>query len=481
TVDGLKAFHARRCGLRLVPDWPMDRLLDASDIQDPPGAAIAEAEGFRFDADAMLACAWGRPSRAFGPMYARFDGAIRAARLPSPPYHFVSRVEQIEGPIGGMKVGTRCVTAYDVPPDAWYFDDGGTRAMPYAVLLEAALQPCGWLASYVGSALTSSGELFFRNLDGTGTLHREVLPDVGTILTAVTLTKLSQSGGMIICAFEVRCTDRHGAPIWTMDTVFGFFPAAALDAQRGLGPDVDAEAAWAAPGDGEILLREEARRFRGASARLGGGRLALLDRLTGLWPEGGKAGLGRVRGRMDVHPRLWFFSAHFFQDPVQPGSLGLEAIEQGLRALLIAKGLATDGQRFQSLAVEVPVTWRYRGQVRPHNTSMDVVVDLVELREEEGGLVAVADADLWCDGLRIYRASGMAVRVLPVEPTDREPGRRRVSLTTEPWLTDHRPTFTAPAIPMMDLAAFVLRSAPGAVGLRGLELTRWHTVGEELL
>ena len=31
TVDGLKAFHARRMGLRLVPDWPltsMTKLLD---------------------------------------------------------------------------------------------------------------------------------------------------------------------------------------------------------------------------------------------------------------------------------------------------------------------------------------------------------------------------------------------------------------------------------------------------------------------
>ena len=27
--------------------------------------------------------------------------------------------------------------------------------MPFAVLLEVALQPCGWLAAYMGSALTS--------------------------------------------------------------------------------------------------------------------------------------------------------------------------------------------------------------------------------------------------------------------------------------------------------------------------------------
>jgi hypothetical protein len=42
------------------------------------------------------------------------------------------------------------------------------------VLIEAALQPCGWLASYVGCAVNEKDEVFFRNLDGSGVLHRAV-------------------------------------------------------------------------------------------------------------------------------------------------------------------------------------------------------------------------------------------------------------------------------------------------------------------
>ncbi|MCB0049697.1 MAG: hypothetical protein KDE24_09175, partial [Caldilinea sp.] len=61
---------------------------------------------------------------------------------------------------------------YQIPPDAWYFSENGNRTMPYAVLLEAALQPCGWFASYKGSVLQSGEELYFRNLDGTATQHR---------------------------------------------------------------------------------------------------------------------------------------------------------------------------------------------------------------------------------------------------------------------------------------------------------------------
>jgi 3-hydroxymyristoyl/3-hydroxydecanoyl-(acyl carrier protein) dehydratase len=35
-----------------------------------------------------------------------------------------------------------------------------------------------------------------------------------------------------------------------------------------------------------------------------------------------------VIGRIAVDPSFWFFKAHFFQDPVWPGSLGLESFLQ---------------------------------------------------------------------------------------------------------------------------------------------------------
>ena len=105
TVDGLKAFHARRIGLRLVPDWPLE--VWAGDgphreqttgvpvpLKDLGGIVgwtetkpVASHDGFPFDYASLLACAWGRPSKAFGPMYAPFDGTRKVARLPGPPEH----------------------------------------------------------------------------------------------------------------------------------------------------------------------------------------------------------------------------------------------------------------------------------------------------------------------------------------------------------------------------------------------------------
>ena len=68
--------------------------------------------------------------------------------------------------------------------------------------------------------------------------------------------------------------------------------------------------------------------------------LRMLDRVSGYWPGAGEAGLGIWRGEKDVDPSEWFFKAHFFQDPVQPGSLGIEAMLQLLQFAMIERGLA---------------------------------------------------------------------------------------------------------------------------------------------
>src|SRR5262249_58558504 len=99
---------------------------------------------------------------------------------------------------------------YDVPPDAWYFEAHRQPIMPYAVLLEVALQSCGWLAAYMGSALTSSTDLHFRNLGGQGTLHAVVRPDTGTLTTTVNCTRVSRSAGMIIQPYDFSVRRRAG-------------------------------------------------------------------------------------------------------------------------------------------------------------------------------------------------------------------------------------------------------------------------------
>ena len=471
TVDGLGAFHARRVGLELVPDWPLtDRPEELGGYVEPK--PVASADGFAFDYASLLSCAWGRPSEAFGPMYAPFDGHRRVARLPGPPYHFMSRVTSLDGPIGVCKPGAVIELEYDIPEDAWYFDENGNRTMPFAVLLEAALQPCGWLASYVGSALTVDEDLSFRNLDGTGTLHGELFSDAGTLTTRVTITNISQSAGMIIESFEVVCLlgDRE---VYTMDTVFGFFPLVALENQIGLSTtdaqrevlERPCEEVWDLVADPPELMAEP--------------MLLMLDRVTGWWPEGGKAGLGELRGVKDVDPSEWFFKAHFYQDPVQPGSLGIEAMLQLLQIYMLKRGLheGVEDPRFEPIRTGEPMTWKYRGQVVPKNELISSTLEITEVGTDELGPYAVCEASLWVDGKRIYEARNLGMRIVSGVPPE-GPRQDVLDPARDTWLDDHCPTWTVPALPLMGMVDRLASGVDGElVGLSDVRVQTWATVG----
>ncbi|MFI0936208.1 beta-ketoacyl synthase N-terminal-like domain-containing protein [Streptomyces sp. NPDC021019] len=443
SVDGRKAFLGTDMALRLVPDWPLahwrhsgpptvqtdggpvplSRLGGLTGHREEKPVAVA-ADGFAFDHASLLACAWGRPSEAFGAMYEPFDGTRRVARLPGPPYHFMSRIVSVDGPQGGMREGSVVVAEYDVPDRAWYFEQNGGRLMPFAVLMEAALQPCGWLASYVGSATTSEADLLFRNLDGSGTVTGEVTPATRTVRTRAELTRVSRSGDMIIESFRVTCT-ADGAPLFELSTVFGYFPRSAFDDQQGLVTSADDRARLDEPGGRVVDLTARPARYCDGEPRLPGAMLLMLDRVTGHWPDGGSAGLGRLRSEKDVHPDAWFFRAHFFQDPVQPGSLGIEAMCQLLQYHLLEQG-AADGLRDPGFEPVLPgreATWTYRGQITPANRLIRVDMDIVESGTDARGPYAVADASLWGDDRCIYRVRGLGMRVVPGAPARVRPGQ----------------------------------------------------------
>ncbi len=415
TVDGLKAFHARRVGLRLVPDWPLTSI--AAPPTPTPQTSPPEIGGFHFDYASLLACAWGRPSDAFGPMYRVFDDTRRVARLPGPPYHFMSRVTRIDGELGACKPGATIEIEYDVPPQAWYFDESGQKVMPFCVLLEAVLQPCGWLASFVGSALLSDEDLCFRNLDGTGRVCAEVFPSSGSLRTRTTITGVSRSGGMILQTFDVKCFMGQTL-VYDLQTGFGFFPKAALENQVGLPTPEAQRALFAAPSEFSVDLISRPARYCQGHLRMPRPMLLMLDRITAYDPAGGHAGLGFARAEKAVNPAEWFFKAHFFQDPVQPGSLGIEAMLQLLQFVMLHKGLheGMRAPRFEAVALNHEMTWKYRGQVVPRNHTITTTLEVTSRSQDDRGQLVIAEASLWVDGKRIYHASNLGMRIVDDAP-----------------------------------------------------------------
>lgn len=404
SVDGVKAFHARRLGLRLTPDVPLTRDLPVE--TEMREAAAAQPAGKAFDDVAILCTAIGRPSDAFGPSYVPFDGSRRLSRLPSPPYKFFSRVHSLNAPAGEAKKGASVVAEYDIPAADWYFDDG-RGVMPWAVLLEAALQPCGWLALATGLPLKTPEGLYFRNLDGDAVVYRNLTPGPNRLVTSVTLKDVSTSGGISLVSFDVACRDDHGE-VLTLTTSFGFFPAAALSRQVGLATE-PAEAALmkrAAEGPGVDLVA-----LRATEPALPGGMLALVTRVTALWSDGGAKRLGAAVAEHDVDSSAWFFKAHFFQDPVQPGSLGIHMLVEVLTVLALdaERKRGVKRTRSQSIAPSAPTQWRYRGQVLPESRMVTLVVEITAAQDIPTGRRYLGAGSLFVDGLKIYAAKDLSV------------------------------------------------------------------------
>ena len=125
-----------------------------------------------YDIAKIIAFSNGKPSEAFGEPYKVFDEERTIARLPGPPYQFLDRIIEVKGEPFVMAAGAACIAEYEIPDDAWYFAANRAPKMPFSILLEVALQPCGWLAAYCGSALTSPIDLKFRNLGGQAVQYR---------------------------------------------------------------------------------------------------------------------------------------------------------------------------------------------------------------------------------------------------------------------------------------------------------------------
>ena len=374
-----------------------------------------------FDRHHMLEFASGRPSKAFGTPYEAFDKDRFIARLPRPPYLMIDRVRHIEPRAWELKPAGWIEAEYDVPPDGWYFKADRTPAMPLSIIMEVALQPCGWLAAYMGSALNSDNDLRFRNLGGKATLYREILPDAETLLIKSRLTQTSEAADMIIEHYEFEV--RQGVhKLYAGNTYFGFFTAEALAQQEGIrkadlqvykpGPEESESSRTAELIDYAPLSPLDPEYDRDSGLVLPARAIRMVDRIETYLPQGGFKKLGFIRGSKRVDSREWFFKAHFYQDPVCPGSLGIESFIQLLKYIARERWPdLVETHRF-GLLTEDTHRWIYRGQILPTNRLITVEASITGI--QDGPLPKItADGYLQVDGLYIYKMENFGIELLP--------------------------------------------------------------------
>jgi 3-oxoacyl-(acyl-carrier-protein) synthase/3-hydroxymyristoyl/3-hydroxydecanoyl-(acyl carrier protein) dehydratase len=396
------------------------RKAPSSSGKDASGGRPCAALERVFTKERILAFAAGDPSEAFGKKYEPFDRDRFIARLPAPPYSFIDRVTACEPDPWVLKPDGWITAEYDVNPDAWFFRAARSPYIPFSVLLEIALQPCGWLAAYMGSALHSEKDLKFRNLGGRAVLHRNIPQDAGTLSVRCRLTNASVAGDMIIEHFDFRVL-QAGRPVYEGTSYFGFFSEESLANQVGI-----RTRPYPAAGEdagGSFCFQEKAPIYPdddsddsvdsvdGSTLKMPSKALQMVDCVNFYQQQGGSHGLGRILGSKPVDPDEWFFKAHFFQDPVWPGSLGIESLLQLLKHCALERWSRLKDSHVFGVSTGVPHEWTYRGQVLPSNRRVEVEGILTRVEESPGPRI-LADGYLSVDRLCIYEMKGFGVELL---------------------------------------------------------------------
>ncbi len=376
---------------------------------------IQQSKTYRQDPDVLFSSedlrefAEGDIVKCLGQNYAVYKGR-RSPRIPNGDLLLISRVLRIHGQPNEFTHQSEITAEYDVPEDAWYLSGDGKRSqLPISICMEIALQPCGFLSAYLYTPLRFPNEdYFFRNLGGSVSFTRTAELRGKTIETQALLIETIFSGTTIIqhFSFELLC---NGLVFFKGTSSFGYFPAHTMANQVGLDGG-ETRQPWfhsnlSCPKPLDLTNDIEA---------LPAGRLRLIDDVV-IDPSGGIHNAGYIYGSRINSAADWFYACHFYQDPVMPGSLGIEAIVQAMRVFA-----SLEEKPFKTVYFPAgqEMTWKYRGQVLQTNKRMQLEVHFRKNWLESGVRYLSGDASLWADDRRIYEIHNMSLAIPESQPRD---------------------------------------------------------------
>ena len=170
--------------------------------------------------------------------------------------------------------------------------------------------------------------------------------------------------------------------------------------------------AWLTPIDTRTIFVEPALTLPGKALRM-------IDRIEAYLPAGGPNGLGFIRGIKTVDPREWFFKAHFYRDPVCPGSLGIESFIQLLKFAALQRWPHLKYSHRFGLLPGIRHSWIYRGQIIPKNKVVSVEAQVSHITDDPAPVIR-ADGLLSVDGLPIYKMEHFELALVPQAESDVE-------------------------------------------------------------
>jgi 3-hydroxymyristoyl/3-hydroxydecanoyl-(acyl carrier protein) dehydratase len=360
-----------------------------------------------FNHDDLNEFAIGSVAKCLGPEYAVYAGR-RCSRIPNRELLLMSRILSIQGQKGEFEQPASIVAEYDVPANPWYLEGEPDGHLPYSICIEIALQPCGFLSAYLGTSLRFPDvDYYFRNLDGETVLHRIEDARGKTVRTRAELLRTVYYGSTIIQHFSFEIS-RGGEVFFAGKSSFGYFSAEAMAGQVGLDGGKSVLPWLIRTGQENRIVPLEGTTLE---AELPKGRLRLLDGVA-MDREMSDHAEGYVYAHRRNQPDDWFYRCHFHEDPVMPGSLGIEAIFQAMKVFALQQ--ATNPASVVLVAGQ-KMNWRYRGQVLQHHQQMQLEVFFRKTQSPGKRRLFTGDASLWADDSRIYQVQNLAIALVEAD------------------------------------------------------------------
>jgi len=355
-----------------------------------------------FTQDQIVEFTRGDHQKCFGNTFSGFDER-RIPRLPNGNLRFIDRVIDIQGEAEKVIVGSSLVSEFNLPAQDWYLNSQDT-ALPYVSLMELALQPCGFLSAYMGSIKNMSTlDLYFRNLDGEGKLL--IWPSISgqTITNRVELLSASRLKNVIIQEYSFELALK-GKPFYKGKSSFGYFTQPMLVNQSGL-DGTQKTAPWKTTNsDSGRWVEINSEPAESLNSELPG-----LPEINQLWisTEGGLFQKGYLFTKQQIPSNSWFYQSHFYQDPVMPGSLGVETMAQALIQSAPIWGISKT-QRWR-IKPGQKTTWKYRGQITSAVNEITIDLHIKEIIPGARGWQIISDGNLWKGNVRIYQITDLAL------------------------------------------------------------------------
>ena len=355
-----------------------------------------------YSRDMIQAFTRGDHRECFGSTFSGF-GDRRIPRLPNGELQFMDQVMSIEGQKEQTREGSTLTSEFVLPEKSWYRNGDGS-SLPHVSIMEIALQPCGFLSAYMGSiAGRETQDLYFRNLDGEGILLGWPESSGKIITNQVKLLSSSSLEDVIIqnYAFELFWGDQR---FYQGTSSFGYFPLNMLENQAGLDGNQKINTWFEEnPGSGEWIETSQSESSRPSALKAG---LPTIDKLW-ISRTGGKYSQGYIYLRQTLPSDSWFYQAHFYQDPVMPGSLGVETMAQALMASSSEWDLPTDlNWRIKPGA---NLSWKYRGQITPDIKEIMIDIHIKKISRTNNNWEISADGQLWKESKRIYQVDNLSL------------------------------------------------------------------------